>query len=107
MFMSILRGILFGALLIATASSAGADGGPADCWQLIVAIAPDWNSMRGKLQLFERTHGGDWSAITSAVPVLFGKNGLAWGIGLTGQDEPGLRKKERDGRAPAGVFAIG
>jgi L,D-peptidoglycan transpeptidase YkuD (ErfK/YbiS/YcfS/YnhG family) len=39
--------------------------------------------------------------------VLFGKNGLAWGSGLAGQDEPGLHKKERDGRAPAGVFAIG
>jgi L,D-peptidoglycan transpeptidase YkuD (ErfK/YbiS/YcfS/YnhG family) len=38
---------------------------------------------------------------------LFGKNGIAWGTGLAGQDEPGLRKKERDGRAPAGVFKIG
>jgi len=107
MFMSILRGILFGALLIATASSAGADGLPADCSQLIVAIAPDWNSMRGKLQLFERSRGGAWSPVTTPIPVLFGKNGLAWGSGLAGQDEPGLHKKERDGRAPAGVFAIG
>jgi L,D-peptidoglycan transpeptidase YkuD (ErfK/YbiS/YcfS/YnhG family) len=41
------------------------------------------------------------------VPVLFGKNGLAWGRGLAGQGENGLRKKERDGRAPAGVFRIG
>ena len=39
--------------------------------------------------------------------MLFGKNGLAWGTGLAGQREPGLRKKERDGRAPAGVFRIG
>src|SRR2546430_5841148 len=107
MFMSILRGILFGALLIATASSAGADGLPADCSQLIVAIAPDWNSMRGKLQLFERSRGGAWSPVTTPIPVLFGKDGLAWGSGLAGQDEPGLHKKERDGRAPAGVFAIG
>src|SRR5437773_11759381 len=99
MFMSILRlssgqalrRVLFGAGMIAIASSARADGVPTDCSQLIVAVAPDWNSMRGKLQLFERTHGGDWSPITSAVPVLFGKNGLACGIGLTCQDEPGLR----------------
>jgi len=106
MFMSILRlssgqalrRVLFGAGMIAIASSARADGVPTDCSQLIVAVAPDWNSMRGKLQLFERTHGGDWSPITSALPVLFGKNGLAWGIGLSGQNEPGLRKKERDGR---------
>ena len=45
--------------------------------------------------------------VGASVPVLFGKNGLAWGRGLAGQDESGLRKKERDGRAPAGVFRIG
>src|SRR5258708_5537865 len=75
------RGVLFGAGMIAIVGSACADGVPADCSQLIVAIAPDWNSMRGKMQLFERTHGGDWSAISPAAPVLFGKNGLAWGTG--------------------------
>ena len=78
-----------------------------DCTQLIVGIAPTWNSMRGELRLFERARGGDWSAVAGPFPVLFGKNGLAWGIGLAAQNEPGLRKKERDGRAPAGVFEIG
>ena len=107
MFMSILRWISFSALLIVVARTAAADGIPPDCSQLIVAVAPDWNSMRGKLQLFERPRGGEWTAISAAVPVLFGKNGLAWGSGLAGQDETGLHKKERDGRAPAGVFAIG
>jgi len=38
---------------------------------------------------------------------LFGKNGLAWGRGLAGQEENGLRKHERAGRAPAGIFRIG
>ncbi|MEY2543586.1 MAG: hypothetical protein QOE81_1047 [Verrucomicrobiota bacterium] len=107
MFMSILRGILFSALAMAIVNSAVADGVPADCSQLIVAIAPDGNSMRGKLQLFERSRGGAWSPVASPIPVLLGKNGLAWGSGLAGQGEPGLHKKERDGRAPAGVFAIG
>ena len=63
--------------------------------------------MRGKLQLFERDHGGGWNSVTSPVPVLFGKNGLAWGSGFAGQDESGLHKKERDGRAPAGIFRLG
>jgi L,D-peptidoglycan transpeptidase YkuD (ErfK/YbiS/YcfS/YnhG family) len=107
MFMSILRGILFSALAMAIVNSAVADGVPADCSQLIVAIAPDWNSMSGRLQLFERSRGGAWSPVASPIPVLLGKNGLAWGSGLAGQGEPGLHKKERDGRAPAGVFAIG
>jgi L,D-peptidoglycan transpeptidase YkuD (ErfK/YbiS/YcfS/YnhG family) len=106
MFMSILRGVFLGGAMI-VAGSVRAGGVPADCSQLIVGIVPDWNSTHGKLQLFERTRGEGWNPVTSPVPVLFGKNGLAWGSGLAGQDEPGLHKKERDGRAPAGVFAIG
>ena len=88
-------------------SSAYAAGVPADCTQLIVGTAPTWNSMRGQMQLFERTLGGKWEAVAPPVPVLFGKHGLAWGSGLEGQNESGLRKVERDGRAPAGVFKIG
>jgi L,D-peptidoglycan transpeptidase YkuD (ErfK/YbiS/YcfS/YnhG family) len=89
------------------ASSGRAAGLPDDCTQLIVALAPDWNSMRGQAQLFERPPGGEWQPNGLSFPVLFGKNGLAWGSGLAGQDESELRKKERDGRAPAGIFRIG
>ena len=88
-------------------SSAHAAGLPDDCRQLIVALAPDWDSMRGQLQRLERTGHGSWRRVGSPIPVLFGKNGLAWGRGLAGQEEPGLHKKERDGRAPAGLFQIG
>src|SRR2546430_11197295 len=91
-------------LLIVACIHAYADGLPDDCTQLIVGIAPTSNSMRGELRLFERARGGDWTAVAGPFPVLFGKNGIAWGTGLAGQNEPGLRKKERDGRAPAGVF---
>jgi L,D-peptidoglycan transpeptidase YkuD (ErfK/YbiS/YcfS/YnhG family) len=105
MFMSILRAVLFGALLM-MASRVHADGVPTNCSQLIVATAADWNSMHGKMQLFDRAKD-NWNPVSAPVPVLFGKNGLAWGSGIAGQDEPGLRKKERDGRAPAGIFAIG
>jgi len=103
--MSIFRGVLFAAFL-SVGSTAHADGVPANCSQLVVAIAPDWNSMRGKLQRFERAKD-DWTSVNEPIPVLFGKHGLAWGAGLAGQDEPGLHKRERDGRAPAGIFAIG
>ena len=88
-------------------SSACAAGVPDDCTQLIVGIAPTWNSMRGQLQLFERAPGASWQPVSAPRPVLFGKHGLAWGSGLEGQNESGLRKTERDGRAPAGVFRIG
>jgi L,D-peptidoglycan transpeptidase YkuD (ErfK/YbiS/YcfS/YnhG family) len=57
--------------------------------------------------LFERSRGGKWIQQGASIPVLFGKNGLAWGTGIAGQNESGLRKKERDGRAPAGIFRIG
>lgn len=87
--------------------NAFADGVPDNCTQLILGIAPTWNSMRGDLGLYERSGGGDWKLVAGPFPALFGKNGLAWGVGLAGQSEPGLHKKERDGRAPAGVFEIG
>jgi L,D-peptidoglycan transpeptidase YkuD (ErfK/YbiS/YcfS/YnhG family) len=99
--------LVFGLALLQFASSARAAGVPNDCQQLIVAVAPDWDSMRGTLQRFERHGAGAWKPVGNPCPVLFGKNGLAWGRGLAGQDEKGLRKTERDGRAPAGVFRIG
>ncbi len=106
MLIRIVCTFLFGAILLG-ARGVVAAGVPTDCTQLIVAVAPDWNSMRGTLQLYERNPGGPWTATGQRWPVLFGKNGLAWGTGIAGQDEPGLRKKERDGRAPAGIFRIG
>src|SRR5947207_14941181 len=104
--MSIPRYLVIRVLLFLCADTY-ADGVPGDCAQLIVGIAPTWNSMRGELRLFERSHGGEWATVAGPFPVLFGKDGVAWGTGLAGQDEPGLRKRERDGRAPAGVFEIG
>ena len=59
------------------------------------------------MRMFERSRGGQWIARSEAIPVLLGKAGLAWGTGLAGQNEKGLRKKERDKRAPAGVFRLG
>ena len=104
--MRTIRQWMLGALLLLP-SSGYAMGVPDDCTQLIVGIAPDWNSIHGNLQLFQRAGGGKWEPIASAFPVLFGKTGLAWGSGLAGQNENGLRKTERDGRAPAGVFRMG
>ncbi|MEY2497249.1 MAG: hypothetical protein QOD12_805 [Verrucomicrobiota bacterium] len=104
--MRTIRQWMLGALMLLP-GSAYAAGVPDECTQLIVGIAPDWNSIHGNLQLFERAPGGKWEPAAPAFPVLFGKTGLAWGSGLAGQNENGLRKTERDGRAPAGVFAMG
>src|SRR5436190_21367195 len=83
-------------------SSGYAAGVPDDCTQLIVGLAPDSNSMRGEMQLFDRAPGGNWSAVSQRWPVLFGKNGLACGCGIARQNESGLRKTELAGRAPGG-----
>src|SRR6187455_1846945 len=98
MFITALRRFgLFAAMLLA--SNVHAAGVPDDCTQLLVATAPDWNSKQGEMRIFERSRGGKWTAQGAPIAVLFGKNGLAWGIGLAGQNEGGLHKKERDGRA--------
>jgi L,D-peptidoglycan transpeptidase YkuD (ErfK/YbiS/YcfS/YnhG family) len=106
MIIAALRYLTISLLLLVTINVQAA-GVPDDCTQLIVATAPDWNSTQGELRLFQRARGEKWTQQGGSIPVLFGKNGLAWGTGLAGQNEQGLRKKERDGRAPAGVFRIG
>ncbi len=92
------------ACALAVRALAGELGG--DVKQLVVSIAPDWDSSAGRLQCFERA-GEGWKPATGAWPVLYGKSGLAWGRGVLGASEPGLHKEERDGRAPAGAFRIG
>ena len=98
----------FGLLVVFAflAAKALAGGLDSSVQQLIVSVAPDWNASTGKLQLFERA-GAGWKASSPPIPVLYGKNGLVWGRGVLGTDEPGTHKQEHDGRAPAGVFRIG
>jgi len=98
------RLLLLFLLLPLLARSAGVD--PAT-QQLIVAIAPGWDTDHGALRLYERQPGGPWQPVAESWPVLFGKNGLAWGRGVAGQDERGLHKQEKDKRAPAGIFKVG
>ena len=74
--------------------------------QLVVATAPSWDAFEGCAQRFERA-GGEWKAVGKPWTVLYGKRGLAWGAGVHGQEEKGLRKVENDGRSPAGIFRIG
>lgn len=78
---------------------------PPACTQLLLCLASDWNAPAARLQRFERPAGGDWIAVGTPLPVVLGRNGLAWGHGLHAPDSAG-DKREGDGRAPAGVFAI-
>jgi len=74
--------------------------------QLILVIAPDWNGSAAQLQRFVPTDfGGDWQPVGAVVTVSLGRAGLAWGRGLHAR-RSGVEKREGDGRAPAGIFAI-
>ena len=76
--------------------------------QLILVVASTWQSATAKLQRFERESAdSDWRCIGGSIKVSLGKSGLAWGIGLHGEISAGEPvKKEGDGCAPAGIFAI-
>ena len=62
------------------------------------------------MQCFERTGpNAPWQRVfNTAIPVLLGRNGLAWGRGVFQVPSNGIPLKiERDGKAPAGVFQLG
>lgn len=77
--------------------------------QLVVVTTAHWDASSGILRRYERPGpGAPWRELDS-VPVSIGRNGAAWGDGLhAGHDQAeGPRKREGDGRSPAGVFALG
>ena len=102
----VVVGVLFVALLLLLFPSTARAAELAGVRQLVVATAPSWDAFEGSAQRFERA-GGAWKAVGKPWTVLYGKRGLAWGSGMHGQEEKGLRKVENDGRSPAGVFRIG
>jgi D-alanyl-D-alanine dipeptidase len=56
---------------------------------------------------FERpTTTASWTRIESAIPIVVGRTGLAWGAGFDDVSTDGPHKHEGDGKAPAGVFPL-
>lgn len=95
--------------LAACASIAAPRTNPWDnAGQLIVVTTTDWNATTGTLRAFEREDAG-WRETTPALTVNVGRSGGGWGLGLhdARDQDVGPLKREGDGRAPAGVFAIG
>ena len=77
--------------------------------QLVLVIAADWKATEARLRCFARSDADTpWKEVFASTPVMIGRNGLAWGIGLHGKSPSGteLGKREHDGRAPAGAFAL-
>lgn len=101
---------LFLLALIAPASLAHAATNPLRrSRQCVVVVAANWNSTTGVLRAFERTNvNGPWNMRGAAVPVVLGKKGLGWGLGVTNAEQAtGPRKREGDNKVPAGLFRLG
>jgi L,D-peptidoglycan transpeptidase YkuD (ErfK/YbiS/YcfS/YnhG family) len=79
---------------------------PADSRQCVLGIAPDWNSSRVEIRVFEK-QGRDWAQTLGPWSGRLGKKGLAWGRGLHPVPPGAPAKREGDLRAPAGIFPIG
>ena len=97
-------------LLLAAASGVRADSAspviPADSTQLLLVTSADWQAASGQLQAFERIEGA-WRPVRPPFAVSIGKHGSAWGSGLHPEPQAGPQKREGDGKAPAGLFALG
>ena len=96
-----------------SAEPAAASVLPDSSTQLLTVVTSSWRATEGELRRWERAVGGVWRPVGEATPVVVGRSGLGWGIGLHGDGAPrgGLttgepRKAEGDGRAPAGAFRL-
>ncbi len=102
----------FAALLPLLAACATVAASRAQPWdnarQLIVVTTADWDAPTGTLRAFERD-GAGWRETAPGFAVNVGRSGAGWGLGLhdARDQDAGPVKREGDGRAPAGVFAIG
>ncbi len=82
-------------------------GGPlADCRQVVLVVSPDDTGIRARLACYSRKAGGNWTEAGIRTPVVLGRTGLAWGVGMH-PAEAGTRKAEGDGKSPAGVYLLG
>jgi L,D-transpeptidase-like protein len=82
---------------------------PARTRQLVVGTTSGWDRHDVTLRRYQREASGPWRPVGDPWPAVAGRAGLAWGRGLhDGNDRASgaPEKREGDGRAPAGAFAI-
>ncbi|MBI3557092.1 MAG: hypothetical protein HY074_12585 [Deltaproteobacteria bacterium] len=76
--------------------------------QLILVIAPHWNSKDVRIQRFGGTATKGWKgADLHPFDGITGRSGLGWGAGANEPETGAYVKHEGDGRAPAGAFTLG
>lgn len=75
--------------------------------QAVVVVSPEWGSVTATLTRYERTASGAWRPVGSSIPVVLGRKGLAWGLGIHPEAaNQGRIKREGDGCSPAGIFEL-
>jgi D-alanyl-D-alanine dipeptidase len=74
--------------------------------QAMVVTTPDWNSVDGSLQRYEKRNG-KWQPVGEKIAIVVGKSGMGWDHLATPAPPDAPIKKEGDGRSPAGIFTIG
>jgi D-alanyl-D-alanine dipeptidase len=75
--------------------------------QALVVTSDSWNSPTGTMWLCQRKDG-HWTPTESHWAVDVGEKGMGWGDGLLQKNNDlAITKHEGDGKAPAGIFALG
>jgi len=75
--------------------------------QAILVTTPDWNSVDGSLQRYEKRNG-QWLPVGDKLPIVVGEHGIGWDGTLSAYAPASAPvKKEGDGRSPAGIFPLG
>ena len=79
--------------------------------QLVVVSTPGWDHSQGTLQLWTRSRAGaPWRRSGHPLSAWIGRAGAAWRSDRGEEDtldKVGPRKREGDGRSPAGLFVLG
>lgn len=75
--------------------------------QLIVVTTNGWQSVQAQLWFFKKDQYDHWLTVKLDIPVVLGKNGLAWADSSYQKLAEASEKKEGDNKAPAGIFNLG
>lgn len=81
---------------------------PEESRQMILVLTDSASATKGYLYRYEKKNkNSNWKLIKDKIPIVLGRNGLAWGRGLNPIDSSRLSiKTEGDGKSPAGVFTL-